>query len=134
RDDAASTWRDAIAICERSSGSSLLLGVVLVNRGRMLIASEASRQEAEEYCLRGRLVLEKVVGPRHAYVAPALRTLGEIRRRQGKYAEAETLYGRALLIQRSTWSAAHPDTAQTLHELGWLMADQHQLGEAAALV
>jgi Tfp pilus assembly protein PilF len=47
--------------------------------------------------------------------------------------EAETLYGRALQIQREAWPAAHPDTAQTLHEFGWLMADQRRFGEAATL-
>jgi len=132
-EEAAAAWRDAIAICEQSSGSEQLLGLVLVNFGRMLVASGLARREAEEYCLRGRLILEKALGADHPYVALALEALGEIRRREGQYREAETLYGRALRIQRDAWPAAHPDTAQTLHELGRLMTDQRRFGEAATL-
>ena len=129
--EAASAWREGIAICERNPGCGWLLGAMLNNFGRILGASEATRREAEENCLRGRLILEKALGPRHPYVALALTNLAEIERRKGKFVEAEAMYRSAWEIQRETWPAAHPDTAQTLDGLGWLMADQRRFSEAA---
>ena len=114
RQEAASTWREAIAICERDPGPDWLSGTMLNNFGRMLGGSETTRREAEEYCLRGRVILEKAFGPRHPYVALALTNLAELERGKGKFVEAEAMYRSAWEIQRETWPAAHPDTAQTL--------------------
>jgi tetratricopeptide (TPR) repeat protein len=130
--EAASGWREAIAICERNPCPDWLVGAMLNNFGRTLGGSEATRRQAEEYVLRGRLILQKALGPRHPYVALTLTNLAEIDRRDGKYAEAEALYRAALEIQQEAWPAAHPDTAQTLHDLGLLMAAQRRFSEAAA--
>jgi len=130
--EAVSALREAIAICERSACSSSLLGVMLGNLGRMLGAKDATRQEAGEYCLRGRLILEKQLGSRHPYVALALTNLAELERRKRKYPEAEALFRSALEIQREAWPATHPDTAKTLHDLGALMAEQRRFSEAAS--
>jgi tetratricopeptide (TPR) repeat protein len=130
--EAASAWREGIAICERNPGCDWLLGSMLNNFGRIQGASEATRREAEENCLRGRLILEKALGPRHPYVAIALTNLADLERRKGKYVEAEALYRRALEIQREAWPEAHPDTAQTLHDIGWLMVEQRRFSEAAS--
>ena len=130
--EAASAWREGIAVCERNPCPDWLLGAMLNNFGRMLGGSEATRREAEEYVLRGRLIMEKAFGPRHPYVALALTNLAELERRKGKYVEAEALHRSALEIQREAWPAAHPDTAQTLHDLGLLMAEQRRFLEAAS--
>ncbi len=130
--EAASAWREGIAICERNSECDWLLGAMLNNFGRILGASETTRREAEENCLRGRLILEKALGPRHPYVALALTNLADIERRKGKYVESEAIYRSALEIQREAWPSTHPDTAQTLDGLGWLMADQRRFSEAAS--
>jgi tetratricopeptide (TPR) repeat protein len=59
--EAASALQEAIAICERNACSNWLLGVMLGNLGNMLGANDVTRQEAEEYCLRGRQILEKAL-------------------------------------------------------------------------
>ena len=130
--EAVAAWREGIAICERNPCPDSLWGGMLNNLGRLLGASETTWLEAEDYCLRGRLILEKAFGPRHPYVALALTNLAEMKRKKGKYLEAEAMYLSALKIQREAWPGAHPDTAQTLNELGWLMADKRRFSEAAS--
>jgi Tfp pilus assembly protein PilF len=39
---------------------------------------------------------------------------------QGKYAEAEPLYKRALAIKEKTLGPDHPDVATSLHNLAWV--------------
>jgi tetratricopeptide (TPR) repeat protein len=130
--EAVAAWREGIAICGRTPCPDSLLGGMLNNLGRILGASATTWREAEDYCLRGRLILEKAFGPRHPYVALALTNLAELERKKGKYEEAEAMYRSALEIQREAWPGPHPDTAQTLNKLGWLMADERRFSEAAS--
>jgi hypothetical protein len=54
-------------------------------------------------------------------------------RAQGREAEAETLYQRALGIREQAWGGAHPDVAETLSELALLRQQQGRLREACSL-
>jgi tetratricopeptide (TPR) repeat protein len=130
--EAVSALQEAIAICERNACSDWLMGVMLGNLGRMLSANDATRQQAEEFCLRGRLILEKTLGPRHPYVALALTNLAELERKNRRYVDAEAMLRSALDIQREAWPKTHPDTAKTLYDLAWLMAEQRRFSEAAS--
>jgi tetratricopeptide (TPR) repeat protein len=130
--EAASALQEAISICERNACANWLLGVMLGNLGRMLGSNDRTREEAEQFCLRGRLMLENALGSRHPYVALALVNLADLERRKRKYVEAEAMLRNALDIQRKAWPEPHPDTAKTLHELGWLMDVQRRFSEAAS--
>jgi tetratricopeptide (TPR) repeat protein len=130
--EAVSAQQEAITICERTACSDWLMGVMLGNLGRMLGASDATRGQAEEFCLRGRLILEKTLGARHPYVALAFTNVAELDRRNGKYGEAEAMLRNALDIQREVWPPTHPDTAKTLFDLAWVMAEQRRFSEAAS--
>src|SRR5262249_10628998 len=51
---------------------------------------------------------------------------------QGKYAEAEVLYQKALAICRQTYGDDHPDTATTYHNLAYNLHVQGKDAEALA--
>src|SRR5262245_19440384 len=65
--------------------------------------------------------LERLVkarfGANHAYYAVALNKLGIAVQAQGKYADAEGLFERALTIREKALGASHPDVGQTLNNL-----------------
>src|ERR1700719_1285427 len=57
------------------------------------------------------------VGINHPGYAAVLASLANVYFLQGKYAEAEGLYKRALAIREQALGANHPDVAQTLNNL-----------------
>ena len=54
---------------------------------------------------------EQVLGPEHPDTALSLNNLAELYHTQGKYAEAEPLSKRALVIYEQALGPEHPDTA-----------------------
>ncbi len=63
-------------------------------------------------------------------VARSLNNLAELYRAQGKYAEAEPLYRRALRIDEKTLGPVHLDLAIDLNNLAELYHDQGKYAEA----
>ena len=59
-------------------------------------------------------------GPRDPRLATTLNNLAEIHRAQGKYAEAEPLYKRALAIDEKALGSDHLDVATDLNNLALL--------------
>ncbi|WP_454063962.1 tetratricopeptide repeat protein [Candidatus Nitrospira salsa] len=55
-------------------------------------------------------IWEEALGPNHPNVATSLNSLGGLYRAQGKYAEAEPRYQRALAILHRTLGPDHPNT------------------------
>jgi CHAT domain-containing protein len=66
-------------------------------------------------------------------VAHTLNNLAGVYEAQGKYADAEGLYRRALAIKEKALGADHPDVAQTLHNLALVYADQRKYADAEGL-
>ena len=66
-------------------------------------------------------------------MANTLAVLGVAYWNQGKYAEAEGLYKRALTIQEKALGANHPDVARTLDNLANVYDDQGRSSEAERL-
>ena len=54
---------------------------------------------------------EKALGPEHPDVANSLNNLAALYQAQGRYAEAEPLYKRALAISEKALGPEHPDVA-----------------------
>lgn len=87
-------------------------------------------------------IAEKVLGPEHPSTAASLnnlagppspdhpgaalglnKLLGQIYARQGKYAQAEPLYQRALAIYEKTLGPQHPDVADVLEDYARLLRE-----------
>ena len=58
---------------------------------------------------------------------------GHVYKEQGKYAEAEALYKRALAIREKALGADHPDVAETLYNLAVVYRPQGKYADAEAL-
>src|SRR4029077_18816761 len=58
------------------------------------------------------------------------RGLADLYREQGRFAEAEPLYQRALLIREQNRGTHHPETAESLHGYARLLELQHRPDQA----
>ena len=76
---------------------------------------------------------EKALGPDHPDVATALNGLAGLYRLQGRYAEAEPLYKRALAIREKALGPDHPDVAASLNNLAVLYDYQGRYADAEPL-
>ena len=61
--------------------------------------------------------MEKSLGPNHPDVARSLNNLAQLYRDQGRYADAEPLYKRALAIYEKSLGPDHRDVATALSNL-----------------
>ena len=66
-------------------------------------------------------------------MAQSLNNLAGLYRDQGKYAEAEPLFQRALAIRERTLGPEHPEAARSLQNLAVLYNDQGKYAEAEPL-
>ena len=73
------------------------------------------------------------MGKDHPDTATSLNNLAVLYRAQGKYAEAEPLYQRALAIYEQQLGQDHPDTASSLNNLAGLYKAQGKYAEAEPL-
>ena len=73
------------------------------------------------------------MGPEHPDVARSLNNLAGLYRAQGKYAEAEPLYRRALAIDEKALGPEHPDVARTLGNYADLLREIGRTVEAEEL-
>ena len=73
------------------------------------------------------------MGPDHPDVAPSLNNLAGLYEAQGRYAEAEPLYKRALAINEKALGPDHPDVAASLNNLANLYQAQGRYAEAEPL-
>ncbi len=72
-------------------------------------------------------------GPQDPRLATSLNNLAELYRVQGKYADAEPLYLRALAIVEKALGPEHPDVAASLNNLAALYHTQGRYAEAEPL-
>jgi tetratricopeptide (TPR) repeat protein len=68
----------------------------------------------------------------HPQVATTLSNLALVYQEQGKYADAEGLFKRALGIEEKALGAGHPDVARTLNNLAVLSASSGNAENALA--
>jgi tetratricopeptide (TPR) repeat protein len=73
------------------------------------------------------------LGSEHPDLAWLLNNLAEVYREQGKYAEAEPLYRRALEIREQTHEGGHASVASILSNLGQLYTSQGRYSDAERL-
>jgi tetratricopeptide (TPR) repeat protein len=77
--------------------------------------------------------LEKARNPDHPNLASVLNNLGALYRDQGRDAEAEPLFKRALAIYQKALDPEHPNVATTLDNLAALYRSQGRDAEAEPL-
>ena len=73
------------------------------------------------------------MGTDHPDTATSLNNLASLYQAQGKYAEAEPLFQRALAISEQQLGKDHPDTASSLNNLAGLYQAQGKYAEAEPL-
>jgi serine/threonine-protein kinase len=98
------------------------LGDILGNLSRF--------EEAESTLRRAVSIFERSPSVSRLETSLARRTLAEVLERLDKNAEAETLYTSALTEQRAALGAKHPEIAQTLIKVGFLLEETHRCPEA----
>ena len=76
---------------------------------------------------------ERVLGPEHPHVATVLANLAELYSDEGKYAQAEPLYRRALAIREKVLGPEHPAIAPLLANYATLLRATGRQEEAASL-
>ncbi len=76
---------------------------------------------------------EKALGPDHSDVATSLNNLAVLYDAQGRYAEAEPLYKRALAILEKALGPEHPYVAQGLENYAVLLRGTGRSAEADRL-
>ena len=83
--------------------------------------------------ISGHWIDKKALGKDHPYVATDLKNLASLYQAQGKYAEAEPLYKRALKIMEQTLGPNHPDVATVCENLAELYKQIENEDEAEKL-
>jgi hypothetical protein len=89
---------------------------------------------AERDLKRDIAAAEAARGTAHPEVASKLVDLAALYRAQGRYADAEGLYTRALTIQRNALGAGHPDAVRTTRDLAEVYRAQGRGTEADDLL
>jgi tetratricopeptide (TPR) repeat protein len=89
---------------------------------------------AERDLKRDIAAAEAARGPTHPEVASKMTELAALYRAQRRYAEAESLYVRALTIQRNALGADHADAVRTTRELAEVYRAQGRGSEADDLL
>ena len=74
-----------------------------------------------------------MLSPAHPRIATTLKYLAGLYQAQGKYAEAEPLYQRALAIYEQALRPDHPFTVTTLKNYASLLRKMQRTREAATL-
>jgi tetratricopeptide (TPR) repeat protein len=98
-------------------------------------AQRIREQLRDQSYLKDRLpALERELGPEHPEVAECLDYLAEQLLRDGRYAEAEPLFQRALKIREKVLGPDHLDVANSLSNLSRLYLRQGRDGEGVPLM
>jgi tetratricopeptide (TPR) repeat protein len=95
------------------------------------IRAQARRSVLQDFARY--LVSVKGARPRTSQSCRGLNNLAELYGERGRYAEAEPLYKRALVILENALGPDHPDVATIVNNLARLYEDQHRHAEAEPL-
>ena len=135
--DAKTDFETALAISEGKLGPDAYGLTGILDRLGALDSSHAKDAgwkngyaNAEAWLQRSLAIREKILGPRHSDVAPALEDLGWVYFFDSKYLEAEPLFQQALLILKATKDANNPLVAEALEAIGTNYSAQKRYSDA----
>ena len=116
---ALSLYRQVLAMREKALGSADPLLAEVWNDLGFLCLHLGRYKEAESWLVKAVDVWEKTRGS-EAYSAVALENLALLRRIEGRFEAAESLYTRALAVEEKVFGREHPEVATTLMSLAAL--------------
>lgn len=96
-------------------------------------ARQQHRLACHEKIFQGMVREAEALGPQSPRLADSLSSLAWFYTEQGRYAEAEPLYKRALAIRETTWGPEHPDVATSLENYAALLRQMNRNSEAAEM-
>jgi tetratricopeptide (TPR) repeat protein len=96
----------------------------------LLVSTQACAPAALKEKPEGAKVTGVEIGTQDLHLAASLNEEARLHYRQGKYAEAEPLYKRALTISEKTLGPEHPRVAAILNNLALLYKRQSKYDEA----
>src|SRR2546428_6272353 len=96
-------------------------------------ALEQRRYGEAEKQWKKSLAIAEGFGAQDPRLGTSLNSLGRLYAAQGRYAEAEPLYAKALAVWESTWGPEHPAVAKALDNLAALHYAQGRYAEAEPL-
>ena len=135
--DAKTDFETALAISEGKLGPDAYGLTGILDRLGALDSAHArdggwknGYANAEAWLQRSLAIREKILGPRHSDVAPALEDLGWVYFFDSKFLEAEPLFQQALLILKATKDATNPLVAEALEAIGTNYSAQKRYSDA----
>jgi tetratricopeptide (TPR) repeat protein/sugar lactone lactonase YvrE len=131
--EAEALARQAGAIEEKAHGRESAEAAAAMNNVAATLAKQGRLDEALKQFREALAVLEKQNGPAPA-VAMTLNNIGEVYGMQGKLADADSYYTRALKIREAVLGSDDPDIAASLFGLAVVRAAQGNNGVAMQLL
>jgi tetratricopeptide (TPR) repeat protein len=128
--EAPPLYRNALQIREAALGPAHPLVAEIWNALGFLALQQRNDQDAESWFTKA-VNLWEVSAGYEAFAAIALNNLARLRGLQGNYAEAESLYKRALAAEEKNFGKDHPEIATTLMSLGALYRARGNSAQAA---
>jgi CHAT domain-containing protein/Tfp pilus assembly protein PilF len=131
-DEAEPLYRRGLAIREKTLGpEDPEVAQSLMFLGQIMSGYHRKYPEAELLFRRALTIDEKALGPDHPDLADALSELGRLYQEEGKYAEAEPLFQRAMAV---LLRSQHPFLAGALKELATLYEAEGKYPSAEPLL
>jgi tetratricopeptide (TPR) repeat protein len=124
--------REALGLFESQGAVETLDGANVLTDLAATLESEGRASEAQEQLQHALAVRDRLLGPRDPAIAVALSKLGQAYRLENRLMDSETAYRQALAIERA--QAPSPNLAETLNNLGNLLASQRRWKEAETLL
>ncbi len=125
--------RARLAIKEKVLGPSIPISPAALTTWRFYTRIKAATPRLSRFTNERWRSEKRFLAQRHPEVAASLNNLAILYADQGRYAEAEPLYKRALAIKEKVLGPEHVDFATTLDSLASLYADQGRFAEAEPL-
>jgi tetratricopeptide (TPR) repeat protein len=130
--DAAASYRNAVRIYRRE-GAQRKSAITLLSLGRVL-ADQGMAKDAERLYRDALAQVEQQSGQRDPEMAVGLSALANLLTARHRYAAANSLFHRALEIDRANFPSDDPRIASDLSNIGALALKRKQYGEAEELL
>lgn len=131
-EEAGALYRKGIPILQEAFGPKDFFLAKALNQFGWLYKNRGNLEQAESLYLRAMAIYESksVNEPNIALVS---KNLAEVYRKQGKYADAEAMYKKSILIREKTFDSSHISIALVLEDYSSMLKELGRLEEAELL-
>ncbi|HEX3626623.1 MAG TPA: tetratricopeptide repeat protein [Verrucomicrobiae bacterium] len=132
---AATALRQSLAIKEALLGSNNLeVADTMDDLGGLLLSMHSSEVPAEDMCRQAQAVREKTLGTNNPIVAIDSLKVEKIQDDiEGRSADEEAVLYKLVAVQTQLYGGPHPDIAQSLNSLAFLLKNEGKLAESEAV-